>query len=995
MKHLNLTFIPILTTLLLLPHTATFSTPTPSNKVSSTLIASNLSTTEIKQIAQAVTVRIFTNKRGGSGVLVGKQGQTYTVLTNAHVVNAKGSYTIQTPDGKTRQAVVKYRGDSLKGNDLALLEFTSTNNYRIAELATDTDSIENQEVYASGFPYDTQRFTFTTGKISLISDRPFIGGYQIGYSNEIKQGMSGGALLNEKGQLIGINGLAKYPILSDTFTYQDGSCPSEKLRQQLQKLSFAVPIKTLVKIAPQLASRPSNNTNKSPIVNSSSNSPKLTGLPAEIDAVAQQITVRIDSKNRGNGSGVIMARQGQTYYILTAFHVVEKPDEYTVITPDGQKYPIKPNDIVKENGLDVAILKFTSQQTYQIATLARYNLSDNQEHWIFFSGFPAATEGKRQFNPGFRFSREQGFFQTKDTVSQLSNGYELVFTNQSSPGMSGGALLDLKGRVIGIGGRQEGEEYSTKTQRYLGYAFGVPITTVLGLATKAGIKPEWMQIETTQPPSSNISQASEMLEQPAFAVEKPSADADENSWLNYGNQLWRLRKSDEAVAALQQAIEKNSEFYQAYYVLGLVQQSQRKYDEAVATFERVTKLNPDYYQAWWQQSNILVFKKKYPEALAAVNKAIELNSQQASNDRPKDFILYINKGNILYQLKRYQEAEVAFTEAIKLKPSELAYVNRGAVRTQLKQYSEAIADYNRAIAINPQYSEAYVNRGVVHEELKQYSEAITDYNRAIAINPQLAETYYNRGNVRKELKQYSEAIADYTKAIAINPQYALAYNNRGLVREELKQYLEAIADYTEAIKINPQLALPYNNRGNLRAELKQYPEALADYSKAIEINPQYAEAYGNRGFVHTQLKQYPEALADYSKAIEINPQYALAYNNRGLVREELKQYLEAIADYTEAIKINPQDAFAFGSRGLVREELKQYLEAIADYTEAIKINPQDAFAFGSRGLVRYKLKDNRGAIADLQTAAKLFEQQGNPELSQTIQQALRELQSSP
>jgi tetratricopeptide (TPR) repeat protein len=578
-----------------------------------------------------------------------------------------------------------------------------------------------------------------------------------------------------------------------------------------------------------------NNPSTTQVANSPSSSPKLTGLPAEIDAIAQQITVRIDSKNHGNGSGVIMARQGQTYYILTNDHVVENPDEYTVVTPDGQRYPIKAQDIVRGDGLDVAILKFTSTKNYQIATLAQYNLSESEFHLIFLSGFPASSQGKRQLSPGFRFSRERGFFEAKGSASQLSNGYELVYSNLSLPGMSGGALLDLKGQVIGINGRPEGEEYSSKIDRYLGYVFGVPIATGLGLATKAGIKPEWMKIETTKPPIISDLQRREIREQLAVTPEKPSPDADENYWLNYGNQLWRLGEFNEALASLEQAIEKNPEFYQAYYVKGLVQQSQEYYEGAVAAFERVNQINPYYYQAWRQKSDALTVLNKDLEALTAIDKAIAFNSEQANEDNPKDFMLYVSKGNILRLLKRYQEAEAAYTEAIKIKPSYLAYVNRGNVRDELKRYPEAIADYERAIKINPQYAVAYNNRGLVRYALKHYPEAIADYERAIKINPQYAGAYGNRGNVRDALKHYPEALADYNQVIKINPLDALAYNNRGLVRYALKQYPEALADYNRAIKLDPFYPEALKNRGIVRYELKDYRGAIDDLQSATKL----------------------------------------------------------------------------------------------------------------------------------------------------------------
>jgi hypothetical protein len=42
--------------------------------------------------------------------------------------------------------------------------------------------------------------------------------------------------------------------------------------------------------------------------------PAYKGIVAQIDQIAQQITVRIDSAKHGNGSGVIIAKNSDTYY---------------------------------------------------------------------------------------------------------------------------------------------------------------------------------------------------------------------------------------------------------------------------------------------------------------------------------------------------------------------------------------------------------------------------------------------------------------------------------------------------------------------------------------------------------------------------------------------------------------------------------------------------------------------------------------------------------
>ena len=52
--------------------------------------------------------------------------------------------------------------------------------------------------------------------------------------------------------------------------------------------------------------------------------------------------------------------------------------------------------------------------------------------------------------------------------------------------MSGGAVLDRKGRVIGIHGAAEGEtaldtQSGSKKQIQMGYSLGIPINTFIGI----------------------------------------------------------------------------------------------------------------------------------------------------------------------------------------------------------------------------------------------------------------------------------------------------------------------------------------------------------------------------------------------------------------------------------------------------------------------------------------------------------------------------------
>lgn len=92
----------------------------------------------------------------------------------------------------------------------------------------------------------------------------------------------------------------------------------------------------------------------------------LSLTESEINKIAGEITVRIDGQNRG-GSGVIVEKQGDTYYVLTNWHVVNKVGDYQVRTPDGEMHPVYYSLIKQVPNVDLAVVPFTSSQNYPVA----------------------------------------------------------------------------------------------------------------------------------------------------------------------------------------------------------------------------------------------------------------------------------------------------------------------------------------------------------------------------------------------------------------------------------------------------------------------------------------------------------------------------------------------------------------------------------------------------------------------------------------------------
>jgi tetratricopeptide (TPR) repeat protein len=784
--------------LLLTPTLHSCQIPT---RISQAQINPNLSPEELQQLARAITVKVMGGESAGSGTIIRKVGSTYTVVTNQHVLravqagnsqpsdpNLVPNIRIQTPDGLDYPATLVNRDNiDFQDNDLGLLEFNADRIYDVGTFTNpDVRLKAGEKVWAAGFIAESPTPTsiVTEGQISLIPDQALEQGYQLGYSNPIQNGMSGGPILNRQGDIIGFNGRQGNPLFGDPFIYANGTRPTDDQRQKMVSLSWGLPVSVLAQAAPEVMKEAE---------------PPLTGLARQVYDNAKAVTVRIEARSKSQpldgdqGSGVIIGKQGNTYYVATARHVVQYSDqEYQLITPDGRRYRIDYSKIKQQDGQDVALVQFSSNEIYSVATLADYRVQVNDRPWVFTAGWPKGESLRNQrfeFTPGLRFDSEISSFAGQNSAS-LTDGYEIVYSNSTQGGMSGGPVLDTQGRVVGIHGRAEGN-HSEGVK--LGNSLGIPTNTLLASLQLWGIERQWLQVETTPPPDLDKNQYNELIQALVVPLKKyPNKDATAKDWINYGNQLWRVGFYDLAVKVFNQAIRLDRKSYAAWYAKGLALSAADRNTEAMQSFEQAIEIDDKryqeaqergqeiddrHYEVWRAKSLLLSSFNKYQEALASIDKAIQRNKQDA--------VLYILRAAILEELNQHQEAVEAYTKAIDIKPHPWVYNNRGLARSELGDLDGAIADYDQAIKLNPQLVEAYGNLGNIHYLSGDLDGAIDYFTEAIKINPQLAEAYLGRGVARSDSGDLSGAIEDYTEAIKLNPQDVKAYYHRGDARFQL------------------------------------------------------------------------------------------------------------------------------------------------------------------------------------------------------------------
>ena len=205
----------------------------------------------------------------------------------------------------------------------------------------------------------------------------------------------------------------------------------------------------------------------------------------DILQLSQSIAVRI-MKADSAGSGVIISRSGNTYWVLTNWHVVES-SRPMILTVDNQQHQLTalPQPL---GDADLAILEFHSEIEYPIAqiTLEMPQLGDT----VYAAGFPLIIgTNSNTTNLG-----NQAFRLTQGQISiiphkSLPQGYRLGYTNDTQIGMSGSPILNSEGLLVGIHGRgkyrdpdfgvylfEDGSEPSPEQlERMVQASWGIPI----------------------------------------------------------------------------------------------------------------------------------------------------------------------------------------------------------------------------------------------------------------------------------------------------------------------------------------------------------------------------------------------------------------------------------------------------------------------------------------------------------------------------------------
>jgi tetratricopeptide (TPR) repeat protein len=772
----------------------------------------------IAKIAQQTTVRITSSPNSfGSGVIIQKQGNVYTLLTAKHVVAKKGKIYPQlkarTANGRTI-AITDIRLAS-KDVDLAIVKFTSTNNYPVAKLARNSDEIvEGMPVYVSGYPLGTDAnkaiYSFLTGKIAANSSQPVNAyGYSMVYSNETLPGQSGGPVWNDRGEVVAIHGMGD---VDSRFLEESGS------RQGRVKTGFNLGIGTNILLRQaqnlRLAGFPSAPIAKSTPIDDAIVNARVKyeqgdypGAIRDYDRAIQldpnrseaytlRAGTRLTSINRKLLTSVAQeSKTGDIKTVKTFDTAVYRRyrNEYNLVLADYEKsLQLEPQDLG-----------------------AQFALAGSADIYNKLGEYPKAVE---------RIDRAIALAPTSDIF------YVQRATIYAAMGNDERSLADFD-RAIAI--NPQLTDY--RVQKYFVYKERKQSALAIAELDKA------IAIDPNRSYFFSERAATKFFQ----LQDDPGAIADLSTAINLieSRKATDERNADARYTTLQARLADYYIDRSSYHSL------KNRYAPALTDVERSIALDPKNYRAYFNRAFIYTKTDRDRLALTDLDRALKLGPQATDT--------YALQGKIYRKLKQYPQAISSFTNAINLVSNKSdrrdnleSYLSFRAETYALdRKYALAIADFTQAIELNPKVVSYYTLRANAYYSLKQYRSTVADLDRAIALTPEDPLSYILQGSAYIELDRADLALKPLQQGVNAIDKDPKSYSDllpNALANLGAAQYLTKSAAAKDtldrAIKLDADLPKAFYYRGLIKAERGDRSGAISDLEQASKLYLSYKSA---------------------------------------------------------------------------------------------------------------------------------------------------------
>jgi tetratricopeptide (TPR) repeat protein len=170
---------------------------------------------------------------------------------------------------------------------------------------------------------------------------------------------------------------------------------------------------------------------------------------------------------------------------------------------------------------------------------------------------------------------------------------------------------------------------------------------------------------------------------------------------------------------------------------------------------------------------------------------------RAVKQQPTNALFMRNAGQILFEMRLYQQAAEAFRIATQLDPSDAkSHSVYGMALRHLERWDEATAASLRAIEIDPARADAFDNLAITLIAQRDYDTALKLFYEAVRLAPEAPSAWNNLGSSLGAIGGRTAEAADaLRKAIALDPNQMASRMNLGMALLKMGDFENGWREY--------------------------------------------------------------------------------------------------------------------------------------------------------------------------------------------------------
>lgn len=354
---------------------------------------------------------------------------------------------------------------------------------------------------------------------------------------------------------------------------------------------------------------------------------------------------------------------------------------------------------------------------------------------------------------------------------------------------------------------------------------------------------------------------------------------------------------------------------------------QRAFQKALSLADSVVQREPRLADGHFQRGRVLSELKRFDEAEKAYRKVLSLDPQYQG--------VWYNLGNNAYRRQEFDKALTYFRKEQERHPSASSLVSIGQTYGALGKPDSAQQAYERALDLDSTHAEAHARLGQLHEEEGNLETALEHSRRALELKPEDVNYRYVVGTQLFSLGRTEEAIKHLKRVVKERPWHRGAHYNLGqaLVRtgqeEAGKRYL-AEADSLEkqqrkierlesVAQDSPGDSQRWEKLGKAYLEAGRLTDAREAYSIALYLRPGDPTLRDQIAQLAAQQGDYEAAVSHYRDLLRRNPSFVDGWFNLGVVYARNGETQKARKMWKRVLQQRPD-----------HQRAKKYLASLSD-----------------------------------------------------------------